>query len=317
MSTGLPSQWARVWLVLAAILWSFGSAFVRILTEPLGLGLDLPHLSPLLIAFYRGLFGGVIMLVLVRREEIVFRPLMLGMVAAFSLMSGLYLSALSLGAAANAIFLQNTAPVWVYIFAVLILGEASNRRSWQSVLLGGCGAIVIVVGGWPRNLAPEKQQNEVVVLLMGAGSGIVYASVVLFLRALRNYSAAWLVALNLIGSAAMLGFFVLVTTGATKFIEWVVSPNPEQIAVLAVFGAVQMALPYLLFARGLRAVSTHEAAIITLIEPLLNPVWAYCLTPNKDTPTLPMFLGGGLILLALVWRYIPARYQPTKLATPE
>lgn len=317
MSQGASLIWARAWLVLAAILWSVGSVFVRILSEPLGLGLDQPHLSPLLIAFYRGLFGGFITLTLVRREEIVFRPLMIGMVLSFSVMSGLYLSALGLGAAANAIFLQNTAPIWVYLFAVLFLGEASNRRSWQSVLLGGAGAIVIVAGGWPRNLPAEKQQTEIVVLLMGMGSGVIYAIVVLFLRALRNDSAAWLVALNLIGSAAMLGLFVLATSGATKFVEWALSPSPEQLAVLVVFGAVQMALPYWLFTRGLKSVSPHEAAIITLIEPLLNPVWAYCLTPHKDTPTLPMFFGGSLILLALVWRYIPALSKQSGLSIPE
>ncbi len=78
-------------------------------------------------------------------------------------------------------------------------------------------------------------------------------------------------------------------------------------AVLFAAGVVQMGVPYWLFTRGLRSVSPQEAAIITLIEPLLNPVWAFLLTPEKDTPTSPMLLGGGLILLALVWRYFPGR----------
>ena len=72
---------------------------------------------------------------------------MLGMVVAFTVMSGLYLSALGLGPAANAIFLQNTAPVWVYLFAVLRLGERVERRGWQAVLLAAAGAVVIVGGG--------------------------------------------------------------------------------------------------------------------------------------------------------------------------
>ena len=62
-----------------------------------------------------------------------------------------------------------------------------------------------------------------------------------------------------------------------------------------------------LVARGLRHVSPHEAGIITLLEPLLNPLWAYLITPEKDTPTPAMWLGGGLILAALVWRYVPDR----------
>jgi drug/metabolite transporter, DME family len=66
-----------------------------------------------------------------------------------------------------------------------------------------------------------------------------------------------------------------------------------------------MALPYWLFARGLRTVPVQEAAIITLIEPILNPIWAFLITPEKDSPTPAMLLGGGLILLALIWRYLP------------
>jgi drug/metabolite transporter (DMT)-like permease len=283
---------------------------MRLLSAPLGLGLDSPVLSPIQIAFFRGLFGGIALLLIVRRGEIALRPLMLGMVLAFSVMSGL-LSALGLGAAANAIFLQNTAPFWVYAFAVFLLGEAGNRRSWQSVLLGAAGAVVIVAGGWPQNLEPEKQKQEVLLLLMGAGSGMVYAIVVLFLRVLREYSAAWLVALNLLGSAFLLGLFVLCTHGLTYFLDWVRAPSRDQLFVLGAFGITQMALPYWLFARGLKSVSPHEAAIITLIEPLLNPVWAYLLTPEKDTPSRAMFLGGGLILLALVWRYVPTRTKAT------
>jgi drug/metabolite transporter (DMT)-like permease len=195
--------------------------------------------------------------------------------------------------------------VWVYLFAVFVLGESGDRRGWQSVLLAAAGAVVIVAGGWPSDLPPEKQREEIAVLLMGLGSGIVYAGVVLFLRVLRGHSAVWLVALNLLGSAAVLGLYALATGGPSGFVKWVSAPSAEQFAVLALGGILQMGVPYWLFTRGLKSVSPHEAAIITLIEPLLNPVWAYFLTPSTDTPTASMFVGGALILLALAWRYLP------------
>ena len=53
--------------------------------------------------------------------------------------------------------------------------------------------------------------------------------------------------------------------------------------------------------------SPQEAGIITLVEPLLNPLWAYLMTPEKDAPTVPMLIGGALILAALVWRYVPLK----------
>ena len=298
---------ARLCLVLAAVFWSLGSLFMRLVREPTALGLHDPPLSSLQIAFYRGLFGGLVVLVLVRRADVRFRPLMAGMVLAFTAMSGLYMSALALGPAASAIFLQNTAPVWVYLFAVYLLGERGDRRGWQAVLLGGLGAVVIVAGGWPRDLPPGEQQTQGLVLLMGVGSGMLYAVVMVCLRVLRAESAAWLVALNLVGTAVVLAVYVLACFGPGEFWAWVRAPSPAQLGAFVVYGAVQMALPYWLFARGLRVVPPQEAGIITLVEPLLNPVWAYLVTPEKDTPTGPMALGGGLILAALVWRYVPAK----------
>jgi drug/metabolite transporter, DME family len=307
---------ARLCLVLAAVLWSLGSFFMRFLREPspvaasLHLELHEPQLTSLQIACYRGLFGGLAMLALVRRIDVRFRPMMFGMVAVFAVMSGLYMSALALGPAANAIFLQNTAPIWVYLFAVFVMGERADRRGWQAVLLGGLGAIVIVGGNWPRDLPPHEEQAQTFVLLMGLGSGLTYAGVMVFLRVLRSESAAWLTALNLLGSAAAIALYVLLAFGIFAFREWASTPTAAQFAVLAVYGAVQMAIPYWLFARGLRVLPPQEAGIITLIEPLLNPVWAYLMTPEKDAPTGPMILGGGLILTALFWRYVPHREKP-------
>jgi drug/metabolite transporter (DMT)-like permease len=303
-----PSS-ARALLALAAVLWSLGSVFMRLLREPLGLGLEAPPLSPLQIAFYRGLFGGLALLALVRRRHVTFHPLMPVMVVTFTVMSGLYLSALGLGAAANAIFLQNTAPVWVYVFAVLVLREPADRRGWEAALLAAAGAVVIVAGGWPRDLAPEQRGDAILVLFMGVGSGAAYAAVVLFLRVLRGHAAVWLVTINLLGTALTLGLYVLAADGPAGFAAWARAPSPAQFGVLAAAGVLQMAVPYWLFTRGLRTVSPQEAALITLIEPLLNPVWAYLLTPEKDAPTLAMGVGGALILLALAWKYLPRKRQ--------
>ena len=293
--------------MLAAVLWSLGSLLMRLVQRPRLLGWDEPGLQPLQIAFYRALFAGLVMVPLLRRSDLVFRPLMGAMVVTFAVMSGLYLSAMGLGSAANAIFLQNTAPLWVCVIGVLFLGDGVGRRGWQAVLLGAAGAVVIVAGQWPRDLPPDAERTQILVLVMGTGSGLVYAGVVLFLRALREHSPAWLVFLNHIGSATALGLFVLLTTGFTAWLDWLTMPTGRQLALLAFFGAVQMAGPYWLFARGLRSVSPQEAGIITLLEPLLNPIWAYLISPETDTPTTPMLAGGGLILLALMWRYVPDR----------
>lgn len=315
MSAGSPRA-ARLLLVLAAVLWSAGSFFMRVLGEPTAFGLNEPNLSPVQIAFWRGLFAGLTLIPLVRPRDIRFRPPMIGMVGCFAVMSGLYLSALGLGPAANAILLQNSAPVWVYLIGVYLLGHAADGRALRSTLLAMLGAGVIVAGNWPRDLTPDEQSAQVTILLMAAGSGVFYAAVVLLLGHLKQQSPAFLMVLNLIGSAVCLGGFVLVRYGPAEFVTWVSAPTWSQLVFLAVFGAVQMAAPYWLFARGLRTVSAQEAAVITLLEPVLNPVWAYLIAPDKEVPTEWTVVGGAVLLAALAWRYAPVRKRRVSIPVP-
>ena len=290
---------ARLMVVLAAVLWSAGS-FMKVFREPTPLGLHEPKLEPVPIAFWRGLFAGLALVPLVRPAAVRFRPLMAGMVGCFAVMSGLYLSALGLGPAANAILLQNSAPVWVYVIGVYLLGQKADGRALRSTLLAMVGVGVIVLGNWPWQVDPDEQRAQIVILLMGAGSGLTYAGVVLFLSQLRAYSPAFLMVLNLLGSAAVLGVY-LAAVGEFAL------PTPLQLAWLALFGVVQMAAPYWLFARGLRSITPQEAGIITLLEPVLNPVWAYLIAPDKEVPTGWTLLGGAVLLVALAWRYVPTK----------
>jgi drug/metabolite transporter (DMT)-like permease len=66
-----------------------------------------------------------------------------------------------------------------------------------------------------------------------------------------------------------------------------------------------MALPYWLMARSLKVVSPQEAGTISLLEPLLNPLWAYLV--SGEQPSLYTLAGGAFILGALAWRYWPRR----------
>jgi drug/metabolite transporter (DMT)-like permease len=94
--------------------------------------------------------------------------------------------------------------------------------------------------------------------------------------------------------------------GPTAWVGWLTHPSLNQILCLAVFGVVQMGIPYWLFARSLKVLSPQEAGIITLLEPLLNPVWAYLIDPEKESLPIGTLIGGGILLFALVWRYWPS-----------
>jgi drug/metabolite transporter (DMT)-like permease len=77
---------------------------------------------------------------------------------------------------------------------------------------------------------------------------------------------------------------------------------------LAFFGVVQMSVPYILFARGLRTTGAAEASLLTLIEPLLLPIWVFIAWhdhPSYAPPPVWTWIGGGLILIGLASRYAP------------
>jgi drug/metabolite transporter (DMT)-like permease len=67
-----------------------------------------------------------------------------------------------------------------------------------------------------------------------------------------------------------------------------------------------MALPYVLVSRALRSISPQEAGTLTLIEPFLNPVWAYLLAPETETPSAKTVVGAAVIGAALLVRYWPS-----------
>lgn len=277
------------WLVLAAaVMWSSSGLFAK------SHAFDAwpPESRGLTLAFWRALFAGMTLLPLVRRPA--WRGLMLPMALAFGAMNGAYLTSMALSTAANAIWLQSTSPLWVFLLGVSFLRERGTRRDLEMLAIGLAGVGLIV--GF------ELAANPPLGTLSGLASGVLYACVVVSLRYLRDVDSAWLVVVNHLVAAAVLAPI------AVYLALW---PTPWQFAILACFGCLQMAVPYWLFSRGLRYVSSHEAAGIGLVEPLLVPVWAFI--ARREVPAWWTIAGGALILVGLVWRY--ARVAPDPRAT--
>jgi len=267
-------------------MWSTSGAFTKVLTKETPLGLHEPRVDELLIAFYRALFAGLALVPFLRIADIRIRKAMVPMAACFALMNWAFVAAMALGTAANAIFLQYTAPMWMYLAGVWWLGEKGDLRALTSILVGLAGIAVIVAGGW--------QEAQLNVIALGIGSGFAYAGVVIFLRTLRDASSRWLTVVNHL-------------TAALVLLPWIVTKRPPtapQLVLLFIYGALQMAVPYWLMARGLRSVGPGEAGTITLMEPVLNPVWAYLI--SGEEPKGYTLIGGAFIVGALAYRYWPA-----------
>jgi drug/metabolite transporter (DMT)-like permease len=223
------------------------------------------------------------------------------MAALFAAMNYTYLTAMMKGSAANAIWLQNTAPAWVLVIGVLVFRE---RAGWRDLVLLAFSAAGVGVILWY-----ESQGESVEAVLWGLAAGACYAGIVLSLRQLRELDSTWLAMVNHSVTALALSAFGLEALWGSADAKW---PSGIQWPLLAAFGILQMGVPYVLFARGLKTIPGHEAAGIGLLEPILLPVWVVlCWGIRPDWWTL---VGGGLILTGLVLRYLPFRTSATELS---
>ena len=234
------------------------------------------------LAFWRAVFACLVLLPMVRRPRWSWK--LTALLIFFVLMNYTYLTAIVQAGPANAIWLQNTAPVWVFFVGVFYLKEKIQYRDWLLLLFCMLGVGVI--------LFFEVQGESIGGVIYGLLAGVTYAGVVITLRQGRNYESVWLIALCHVVTAAALSPFVIYHN---------IWPSGWQWAYLAGFGIFQMGLPYVLFARGLRVVAGHEAAGLVLLEPVLVPLWVYLAW--QELPSWWTFVGGGLILIGLLLRY--------------
>lgn len=269
----------RAWVVLAAVMWSSSGLFAKATIFEAWP----PETRGVLLAFWRALFAGVLLIPAVRQPKWDARLIPLSV--AFAVMNVMYLSAMTLTTAANAIWLQSTAPWWVFLAGIAVLGVPFPRSERIPLLVGGLGMAIIL---W-FELAGQARGG----VLCGLVSGVSYAAVVLSLRALRGLDTVWIVVVAHLATAAAI----------FPYVAWLnVWPNAAQVPVLAGFGLFQMALPYVLFARGLRSITSQEATFIGLLEPILLPMWVYLAW--GEAPAWWTLVGGGLILAGLMLRYL-------------
>lgn len=271
------SWWAIVLLIVCAALWSLNGPLIKLLTQA-----GVPGVTT---ACYRSLFGGVIFLPLALRGRSTLRRVAIGWpigsVLAFTLMTACFVIATTQTAAANAIILQYTSPIWVFLLSPLLLHERL-RLSDGLVLALAMGGVAIIFCGHATTEAPA--------LLVGLASGLGYGSLTVALRGLRRVDPSTVVALNFLGSGLL-----LLPAVAIWGTFWL---NGYQFVLMLILSLVQMAIPYLLFSWALQRVEAHRAALIVLLETVLNPVLTY-LVVGERVPTATL-IGGPLILVSVV-----------------
>lgn len=264
----------RLFALLAAFCWSLAGVFIKSLA-----------LHPAVIAFYRSLFAMLFFLPFAARRRWHPRPRLLFSGLAFTVATGSLVWATKLTTAANAIVLQNTAPVFVCVLLYLLFRERVSRPNLVTLFFGMAGILTIFGGAAGARELPG--------VTVGLGSGFMLGVYFVNLRYLKGFDPfALMLANNLVSSVALLGL--------THF---QLAVSLTELAALACLGVVQFAFAHFLFFRSLEHVPVQEASLIMLVEPVLNPLLVALWV--GELPSLATFTGGGLILAGLALRYLP------------
>ena len=275
----------RLALVASGILWSLGGVFIKSL--PVG---------ALGITLHRSLFAGLCLLPLMWGRPLPKLRDTAVAVLIYTGLLGLYVSATQGTSAANAIFLQYTAPVYALLLGPRLFGDKLKKGDLWAVAIAMVGMAVLFFGNF--------RGGEEAALLMGVGSGVMFGLFMLWLRKMRGEDPVAVTATNNLGVALVAAVataifapadLLLIPRGLQGGPEW------QPALLLALMGCVQIAAPYVLFSYGLQRVTAAEAGLLALVEPLLNPIWVAI--GVREVPSWPTIVGGGLIVLALAARY--------------
>jgi len=267
----------------AAVLWSTGGLFIKwVSIDALG------------ITMWRALFAGITIAVLVRPRWV--NPLRAGaltwgLAVSYAVMLVLFVGATRMTTAANAIFLQYTAPFYVLLLSRFFLDERPTRIDLV--------ALAAAFGGMGLFFVGRLEANDMAGNLSAIGSGVAFA---VFLTLLRHPScgAQTRPQAMILGNALLLLVLLAVNIGRTE--GSVFTPGIGDLAGLLFLGVIQIGLAYVLFGFGMAHVQALEASLIGMLEPVLNPVWVFIVL--GETPGWWAVFGGAVIITAVTARTI-------------
>ncbi len=299
MTEHLPARTTdRLMILVAAFLFSTGGAAVKACS-----------LTGWQVASLRsGIAALTLLLVLpAARKHWTWRTWLVGTAYAGTMIS--YVVANKLTTAANAIFLQSTAPLYILLFSPILLKESVRRRDIVFMGVLAVGMSFFFVGAQPETVtAPNPIRGN----LVAAATGLCWALTILGLRWLgraSNDEAAGSTAASAVACGNVIACFA-----AMPFALPFGHPSATDWTVVSFLGVFQIAVAYIFMVGGMRRVGAFEGSLLLLLEPILSPLWAWLV--HGEQPTFWASLGGALIISATAVFTLLGRGKPASSGTP-
>jgi DME family drug/metabolite transporter len=279
-----------LFLVLgAALLWSTGGLFIK-----------WTQLSAFELTFGRSLLAALVVAFFTRHEGFRLNAMTMLTSVLYAGLLILFVVATKLTTAANAIFLQYTAPIYVLILEPLFYKERFRRADLVTVLACIAGMSLFFVG----KLRPQDVSGNLTAL----ASGLCFAFYILLLRHPQSQRVNR-------ASSVIYGNLLLVIITAPAGLAALGHMTMRDAGSVLYLGVFQIGVAYTLFTLGMaRGVRSLDAGIVGYIEPVLNPLWVFIFLGER--PSGWALIGGSIIIAAVashtIWGARKARLKAVR-----
>lgn len=262
-----------LFIVAAAVLFSTGGLFIK-----------LTPLSAFTISCGRSLVAAVTVAALTRRAGFRLNGLVVLASVLYATLLLTFVIANKWTTAANAIFLQFTAPVYILILEPIFYKERFRPRDLFVVLVCMAGMSLFFVG--------EEASRDLHGNMIALASGVCFALFMLLLR--HEKAGATNRASSVIYGNLLLGIVTLPFLAAE-----IRSIQVNDLLIISYLGVVQIGIAYMFFTQGFaRGVRSLDAGIVGYIEPVLNPLWVFIFIDER--PSRWALTGGAIIIGAVL-----------------
>ena len=251
-------------LIATAVLWSFGGLLIKLISW-----------NPMAIAGGRSALAAAIMLFVVRRHQLNWSFDQVGGAVCYAVNVVLFVVATKMTTAANAIFLQYTAPIYVAILGAYFLNEKVAGFEWLTIVAAIFGMALFF---FDRLTFANYWGNGLAIL-----AGVAFAGMIFFMRRQKK--------------AFPLGsIFLGNILAALVCVPFMFGSMPDKVGwlALAALGLLQLGLSYILYSIAIKRVTALEGIMVPLIEPVLNPVWVFLFLGERPGRWA---VPGGIIVL--------------------
>nr|WP_315233199.1 DMT family transporter [uncultured Albidiferax sp.] len=272
-------------MVLVTLMWSIAGVTTR----------HLESAHSFEITFWRSAFTVLSLLVILPllQGRVVFTKIRQGGTAlwlsgiCWSVMFTAFMVALSMSPVANVLVTMALGPLFTALLARIFIGHRLPLRTWVAIAVAGVG--IATMYGTQLSLAGDSGQwVGTLVALCVPIAGAVNWTVVQ--RSHAKGQDVDLVPSVLVGA--------ILSTALTLPLALPFQATPHDVGLLAMLGAVQLAIPCVLSVWCARVLKAPEVSLLQLLEVLFGIVLVWL--GAGEAPAQSVLLGGALVLGALV-----------------